>query len=405
MISSLKKVTTVKAPFIFLIALVFTFMASFQDVQLFGLNLSGISWFLPMIIALFIIIKHHALMVFPIQIWIPWVVLLFIYLIISDSTLLDFRVSPLQRTAQLLSPLFVAAAASTYRPTTETLEHCVVMLRRFSYALFVVLTLGSLATILELQATSLAAQVMTCMLLSIFFITRYFLLQEKEDIFAFLLMTAMPVLAITRMVIAATLFAAPMTFAPLQARRRFSWLVAIIVIGLFIFYLPQVQEKMFLSGEGNISAAVIDNPDLETSGRAAMWETLFAEASESPWLGRGTGAGETAAYLISIVGYPHNDWLLTYFDHGLVGVLVFLFSNIYMLINCLNSARRARSSTLKFFFLASASMFIPFMAVMYTDNIMVYASFFGILQYTLIGLAHGALRLELETGRENRIYC
>jgi len=41
-------------------------------------------------------------------------------------------------------------------------------------------------------------------------------------------------------------------------------------------------------------------------------------------------------------------------------------------------------------FLAGASSFIPFMIFMYTDNIMVYVSFFGNLQFTLLGIAYGA---------------
>jgi O-antigen ligase len=153
---------------------------------------------------------------------------------------------------------------------------------------------------------------------------------------------------------------------------------------------------MFYSGSGNIEDISFENKDFATSGRSELWDYLYADANERPLLGHGTGMAETATYQITNgnSGYPHNDWLLTYYDFGIIGVVIFFLSNVAMIYDCIKSSRKTRSQTIKFFFLCIASTFIPFMLLMYTDNIMVYTSFFGNIQYLIVGLAYGALRLE-----------
>ena len=94
------------------------------------------------------------------------------------------------------------------------------------------------------------------------------------------------------------------------------------------------------------------------------------------------------------MGYPHNDWLLTFLDYGVLGVAVFAWVNVAMLYQCIKHAKQALSPQTKLFLTAGASMYIPFMMIMYTDNIMVYASFFGLLHYMVIGAGFAAYRYE-----------
>jgi O-antigen ligase len=201
----------------------------------------------------------------------------------------------------------------------------------------------------------------------------------------------MPILAVTRTVIAVTLMLPNIVLVPLSLLQRFVIIGVSLLTGVSVFFLPQVQKKMFQSGSGQLNDLSFGNEELSTSGRAYLWDSLFAYAQRSPWFGYGTGQGETFCYKYTPVGYPHNDWLLTYTDYGAFGVIVFLLCNLWMMLDCWRHARKVRHPTVKLFFYAGASSFIPFMLVMFTDNIMVYASFFGILQYTIIGLAYGTL--------------
>lgn len=317
--------------------------------------------------------------------------LLFIYLPDSLGNALDPRVSPVQRTFQLISPLSLGLALSTYRINLPVL---VVFIRtyRVFLILFWVLAVGiNIKDIVALYPTSLAAQAMTAMLGSLFFICVYQTFRLKRDLAMYFIQALIPVFAITRTVIAVTLFLPVMTLVPFAIVKRIQFMLFSTILGVSIFFLPQVQRKMFYSGSGTFSDVSLENRELATSGRLNMWERLVDYANDNPWFGHGTGQGETFSYNLSSLAYPHNDWLLTYTDYGLIGVAVYLGSNIVMMLDCWRQGLRAKTMIVKAFFWAGASTFIPFMLVMFTDNIMSYASYYGLLQYTIIGLAYGSL--------------
>jgi len=383
-------------PFIFWVVIGFTLLSSLVFGNVFGFNISGLSWFIPLMVASLILVQRSGRVSFPLWIWLPWVLLLIMNLVVTDSALLDPRVSPIQRTVQLLTPLVVGMAISTYRPSYELLDRCVQVLIKFSYLLFAGSVLGSLAAILVGQRTGLAMQVMTGMLMAIFFINRYLIFQKVRDMKLYLIMASLPVLAITRTVMAVILLAVPLSFGPMSLKKRITFIGLVVFIAILLFYLPQIQEKMFYSGHGEWSDISLDNEDFATTGRSFMWTMLLEYGGSAPWLGHGTGASETFVYRLTGLAYPHNDWLLTYFDYGRLGVIVYLLCNITMLLHCWKSSTKSNAPVVKLFFLAGASSFIPFMMVMFTDNIMVYASFFGNLQYLIIGLAYGALSYERE---------
>ena len=159
---------------------------------------------------------------------------------------------------------------------------------------------------------------------------------------------------------------------------------------------------MFFSGEGKLSD-VGRSDDFATSGRSAMWERLYNEAQNAPLLGHGTGAGETLTYAFAPVGYPHNDWLLTYFDYGILGVIILLVSILLTLWHGIRAQRKTKDKNIKLLFMAGLSAFIPFMMVMYTDNILVYASFFGMLHYTILGFGYAVLKTEKNARLSQRI--
>lgn len=379
-----------RLPILVWVVLFFTLLASGVKGQLLGFNVSGISWLMPLIVSVFIMISRLSKVTFPWKLWLPWVLLLIIQLFILDYSLLDFRVSPLQRTAQVLTPLLVGIAVSTYRPSQELLIKFFSVLRFSAYIEFVILVVLSGG-----MMRGFAAEVMTVLLLSVFFANRYLLFREMKDIQLWIVLAVVPVLAVTRMVIAATLLTFPLAFSPMPVVRRLIFSLLIIVAGIGIFQLPQVQQKMFFSGQGELSD-IGRSEDFATSGRFALWEVLYNKAQNEHWTGHGTGAAESVAYFLTFVGYPHNDWLLTYFDYGVLGVGMYAICILLTIWHGFMAQRKTKDKNIRLLFLAGISAFIPFMIVMYTDNIMVYASFFGMLHYTFLGLGYGALKAEQE---------
>ena len=373
-----------RTPMVVWLILVFTFVAWVPGPRLFGYELSGISWFVPLLFALFLVIPRAYLVRFPVFIWIPWVVFV----------LGEWFVSPyhsLQRTAQLLSPLAIGVAVSTYEMNEYDLKRFLGLLKNLIVALIVLVVLktgiitGSLS-----KAAALAPEVMTVLLLCTVFGTDY-LMGSKEALVWWGILAAIPVIAITRTAIVATALTIPLNLAPMKIRKKILWLVIISILGVIIFYTPRVQSKMFKQGEGEMSDVLSE--DFSDSGRFYMWERMRAGVSENPWFGHGTGAGEDLVKKITggISNYPHNDWLLTEYDYGKVGVVLYALSLFMAVLHALRKAR-ATEGTTKTLFLAGASSFIFYSMMMYTDNIMVYASYFGNLQFTILGLAYAAGR-------------
>lgn len=389
-LNRLSKQINVKLPMLVWAVLFFSILASGVKGQIFGFNISGISWVVPFLLSVYIIVTRISMVSFPWKIWLPWVLLLIIHLLTLDYALLDFRVSPIQRTAQVLTPLVVGVAVSTYRPSQEMLTKFFSVLRLFAYLdVFVLLVLS------EGAMRGFAAEAMLVLLMAVYFANRYLLFREKKDIQIWLMLACIPVLAVTRTVIAATLLTFPLAFSPMSITRRLVFISLMLVAGIGIFQLPQVQEKMFFSGQGELSD-VGRSEDFATSGRFAMWDVLYDEAQKNHWTGHGTGSAETITYSFTPVGYPHNDWLLTYVDYGVLGVVLYSICMLLTIWHGYKTQRKTINKNTRLLLLVGVSAFIPYMIVMYTDNIMVYASFFGMLHYTFLGLGYAALQAECD---------
>ena len=373
------------------VAFTATLAACFLNTYLFFFNISGLSWSGCLLIALLILTQRAFLSRFPIYIWLPWLLVLILYLPESLASPHASSVSPIQRTFQLLTPVIVAIAISSYPIRIGSLRRFVDLFKMFLVALWVLSVLMNISAILALKTTGLAPQAMTAMLGCIFCLCRYFIYKEIRDLLFYLFMATLPILAVTRTAIAVTLMLPNILVLPVPTWKRALFFGGSILAAISVFFLPQVQSKMFYTGGGDLSEVNLDNDQLATSGRAYMWHYLTEFANQNPWFGHGTGQGETFVFNLTGLNYPHNDWLLTYTDYGIFGVIVFLLCNLWMMWDCWCHARKVRHPTVKLFFYAGASSFIPFMLMMFTDNIMVYASFFGILQYTIIGLAYGSL--------------
>lgn len=385
----------IKLPIIVKAVIFFTLLASLIQTTILGFNVSGISWVIPWILSSVILVKRLTKISFPVKIWVPWILLLFFHLICDDRYTLDPEVSPLQRALQMLAPILVGAASSTYRPTAEMINRFTYFLRMASFILVGGSILLALQEILEKTPTGLATQVMTGLLLSIVFANRYLFFKETKDLIIYVMLAVLPLVAITRTVLAVILFVFPMAFAPMARIKRLLAVGVIIMVGVWVFYLPQIQQKMFYSGSGEITDVFVKD-DFATTGRRNLWDALLLEAKNKPWFGHGIGTSETMAHQLANLSYPHNDWLLTYYDFGFFGVVLFLFSNLMMVKSGYTASKKSTSIETRYIFCSGISMVMPFMLVMFTDNPMIYSSFFGNLQYCILGLAYGALRYERE---------
>ena len=352
-----------------------------------GFNLSGWAWVITGMLSVMVASSNVRQVSFPVWITLPWCILL-----AWDWFASDFPSS--QRTAQLLCPLCVGMATSSLAISEAQLRQISWLLRvaTLGALVAVLLVTGIVATGSLPEVTGLAAQVMTVALLCCYFAARYAETGESKELVIWGLLALVPIIGVTRTGVVAVLLTLPLTLAPVGFAKRLFGVGAVAAAGLFTLYTARFQEKMFDSGEGTLSD-ILDG-DYRDSGRKHMWDVFENAISNDPWLARGTGAGEDMSWKITdgMAGYPHNDWLLLSFDYGIQGAALYLVTLIALALHAYLRCRRAHSPETRILLFAGASAFIPFVAFMYTDNISVYASFFGNLHFAMLGIGYAALR-------------
>ena len=379
------KTKKLESPFIIWIVIGSTLIANAIEFSILGRNISGWAWVVPLMISIFIVIRSPSRITFPVLVWAPWICIVVVYLANSGF-------SYLQRNMQLLCPIIVGMAASTCQIREIQSKGFLALVRISVYVLFsiVIIKTGLLITGLLPPVTGLAPQSITaCLLCSIFAVE--YSINRKSSLIPWILGAAIPVIALTRTAITVAGTTIPFTFASLKIRKRLIFLTIIAAVGVTVFYTERVQRKMFYSGQGTINDVRIGNPDLFTAGRSHLWDHLEEEIKIKPVWGHGSNASEL--FVLSMtwgtLTHPHNDWLRLLYDYGFVGTSVFVFCMIIQILHLLKGSKQALPES-RILIFAGASSFLPFVLFMFTDNIILYAAFFGNLQFSMLGMAYAA---------------
>jgi O-antigen ligase len=373
-----------KVPFLVLLTGLAAFAAANANFEIFGFSAAGYAWVLPLVVATLIVLRHPGRVLFPWWIWAPWALLLVVYLTQVREP------HAVQRTVMMLCPVIVGMAASCSRGTAATALATFSFLRVLAVALVLAVAWG---TGLLLTGTlpsygGYAASVMTAALLGAVFATEY-AFGRRLSLVWWAMVLLVPLIALTRTGMVASSLTLPFCLAPLRLRTRLISLGAIALGGVILFSTPRMQARMFYSGEGTFSDISLQNRNFATSGRSALWPELVEEIKKEPWLGHGPNASETFVTAARPgLAHPHNDWLRLLFDYGYLGTALFVITLFSQLTHALACARRA-PDLCRVLIIGAASSFLALVIFMFTDNIIMYAAFFGNLQFALLGLAYG----------------
>jgi O-antigen ligase len=374
-----------------------TVVACVASGEIFGFSLTGWAWVIPFVLAGYVALANSGRITLPLWVWIPWATCVLIFLLLTPHP------HALQRSIMLLCPLVVGAALSTYRLTSGQLSAVGLLLRAVVLVLWaiVLLNTGLLVTGKLPAATGLAPQAITACLLASLFAAQY--AEGQADALPWWTsIVVIPAIALTRTAIAAAAVTLPLNLGKVGLRRRVLFIGLMLAGLVFVFYTPRMQQKMFRSGEGTLSELSFSNPNLQTSGRTMMWEVFDARIRQSPWFGHGANASEELVnQLIPGLGHPHNDYMRLKYDYGYVGLCLFLLGLAGQTLHAWRKARKTAGPA-RWFLLGAASAFLPFLIMMKTDNIVLYAAFFGNLQFALLGLGYGAVAAEAKGARRVR---
>ena len=371
-------------PFIVWIVVISTLISSIGG-QFLNYSIASIGWLIPLMVSILIILRNPLSIKFPTYIWLPWICLVSVYLVFAEAP------NALHRSVIMLTPLIVGMAVSKSRIGEKELESYSKLFRYMAIGLYIVILFktGIIITGMLPARTGLAAEAMTGTLFCSLFVTNY-VFGRKKELGWWAAFAAIPYIALTRTAIVAAGLSLPMTFAPMKIFKRVIFLSLIVMLAIPMFYTERVQHKMFYSGSGTIAEVHPDNPDFATSGRIALWDALGTAIDEKPYFGHGANASEL---FVSVrtggLTHPHNDWLRLEYDYGYFGMGVFALSLIMQLLHILKRAKNSTGET-KILFYAGASTILSFVLFMFSDNIILYAAFFGNLQFAIIGIAYAA---------------
>ena len=95
---------------------------------------------------------------------------------------------------------------------------------------------------------------------------------------------------------------------------------------------------------------------------------------------------------IAGVTHPHNDWLRVRYEYGMLGLVIFVLTLLTQIRHALLRFPQLRSSGAAIFIYVGTGAFIPMVLFMTSDNVMLYAAWFGNLQFAMLGLGYAALK-------------
>lgn len=360
-----------------------------------GGGLSFLGWLVPLLGAGVFLVIHAPHIRFPAAIWLPWMLWASFYLIFAEVA------NALQRTVMMFTPIVVGAAFSAMPGSPALLERCYRWLVVFFW-----IFMGAAAAQTGLSSgklynvTTFAAGSITASLLAAWFAVLYAIGRRNKHLLCWLLLATVPVLANTRTGMVAVALTLPLVLCPFPFYKRALIIGALVMVGIGLFYTERIQQKMFYSGEGTIQEA-IDNTyaaftgegkmdfNFATSGRYWLNRILSARLDEAYWFGHGANTTEAVSVSITGVTHPHNDWLRLRYEYGVIGTVLFGGAMLVTALHALARARRLRSSQ-GFFLYAGASAFIPMAIFMFTDNVIMYAAWFGNLHFALLGIGYAS---------------
>lgn len=360
------------------------------DYEIFGFNITGWAWVIPLVISGLICLKNIRHITFPLRLWLLWISLIVVYWYFGRNNL-----NALQSFFQMLSPIVIGCAASTFRSNNWQLENIIHWLTRFAIIAWVIMLIR-VPMILTGALPGhgfMAAEMIGLLLLGACYAS-FYACGSARHLYYYFAMLAIALIALVRGPIVAMLSCMPLTLAPFGIRKRVVMVAVLLICGIVIFNTDRIQQRMFQSGSGDIADLRLDNPDFRTTGRSAMWDQLSLGVKEKPFFGNGWNSHREFLLRAGFPTYaPHNDWLKLWHDIGAIGIGLYaltMFLQIFFLV------RLARWATDAHRMLAygAATAFIPYMLIMFTDNVVLYVQFFGNLHFALIGIVYGALRNE-----------
>lgn len=175
--------------------------------------------------------------------------------------------------------------------------------------------------------------------------------------------------------------------------KRLGAVSLVVVLALGVFSLPNMRTKMSLSQNASLAEVIRGEERLNTSGRLNAWELYIYEAMKEPLFGLGgNSSGEYGKFNIGSLDswhHPHNEYIRILFEYGAIGLLCFLGAHFYFVLNILKTLRQTQRPAVREALMLSLAGITMFSFLCLTENVLLYATFFGMFLFGIMGGAYG----------------
>ncbi len=351
----------------------------------FGFSLRGWAWIIMLMVSVITLLRGNQVTM-PVWIWLPFLIYIFGY------NLFDFSFVGVQLSLQYSVSLFVGFAASSIYYSEQAIERIYRIFRSFMW-LFILLC----ATTYALYSTTpySAATVMTLTVFAAVFLYSFYAEHRWMGLAGYLCCLIFPFLMVTRMGIAAMFTVGLAHLANRSFIRKGLIGGGLILIASMAFHSERFQSKSFGKKGGEYSDISIENKDFNTSGRKAIYDVLKPGLTQHPVWGNGPRADlrllEKKGFLVKEV---HNDYLAVRYNYGYAGLAFLLFGFVMQAWFIFRKRHFLTDEPSYRLYAIVLTLFIPFLLLMYSDNVLKYSIFFGNYHFAMIGMLY---RLQHDT--------
>jgi hypothetical protein len=342
-----------------------------------GFNFNGWAWIIMLSYSLMIIlIKPKQIKYYPTP-FIGWILYLILYSIF-DPTFLG-----IQLTLQYIAMFVTGMAASTYR------YNSIILKKIFTWFVAILAIIILLSFLSPESYIISAAFVMSLTFGGILLSTVYF---STKKIFALIVYCAFIFIifqASTRMALFLILLIAPVNFFPYNPYKRILIFIIFIIVGFVLFYSQSIQQKSFFTGKGEITDISLKNENFRTSGRTYLYDLLYEEMDQNPWIGQGPRADLEKFQKSGIeLKEAHNDYISVRYNFGWIGLILLLSGFTLQIFQLFTKKKFFKTTYQRIIYFSVLTAFVAWAGFMYSDNILKYSTYFGNYHFCLIGILY-----------------
>lgn len=177
-------------------------------------------------------------------------------------------------------------------------------------------------------------------------------------------------------------------------------LLGMLVFIISIFAVPEVREKMFGDNSSSVTVGTASMDDVSMNGREHMWEMIM----EHCYYGQetfGSGCGAASGWLKEMnkeggLLLIHSDWVQMMSESGNIGLGLFIFFAIVMLLKVLGVTwGHQHSRTVTFAGAMTVASFAACFFAMGFDNVITYAQQVFVIPFVMLGIFYKSVDLKL----------